>query len=309
MSEARADLDSPWKEVLRAFFPQAIQFFFPQTAALVDWARPIEFLDTQLRQITREAEVGRRIADLLVKVWQRDGQELWLCVHMEVQGSKEIAFPKRMFVYNGRIVDLFDRPAISLAILTDNNPSWRPDEYRVDFPDTALHFRFGVAKLLDFKGRLAELEASTNPFALVVLTHLQAQATRNNDQRRKDTKFALARRLYERGYSRQQVIDLFRFIDWSIMLPEGLERQFWQDLKTFEQERNMTYMTSVERFGRQDGQTALILAQLTEQVGQLPDDLSSQIHALPLPQLQALAKALLKFNQLSDLQQWLKLQN
>jgi hypothetical protein len=71
----------------------------------------------------------------------------------------------------------------------------------------------------------------------------------------------------------------------------------------------MTYMTSVERFGRQDGQTALILAQLTEQVGQLPDDLSSQIHALPLPQLQALAKALLKFNQLSDLQAWLELQN
>jgi hypothetical protein len=57
----RADLDSPWKEILRAYFPQAIQFFFPATAALVDWAKPVEFLDTQLRQITKEAEVGRRV--------------------------------------------------------------------------------------------------------------------------------------------------------------------------------------------------------------------------------------------------------
>jgi hypothetical protein len=65
----RADNDGGWKEILRCYFPQAIQFFFPETSALVDWSQPIEFLDTQLQQITKEAEVGRRIADLLVKVF------------------------------------------------------------------------------------------------------------------------------------------------------------------------------------------------------------------------------------------------
>jgi hypothetical protein len=30
----RADQDSPWKEILEAYFPQAMQFFFPQTSAL-----------------------------------------------------------------------------------------------------------------------------------------------------------------------------------------------------------------------------------------------------------------------------------
>jgi hypothetical protein len=39
----RADNDSPWKEILEAYFPQAMQFFFPQTSALINWERPHEF--------------------------------------------------------------------------------------------------------------------------------------------------------------------------------------------------------------------------------------------------------------------------
>jgi flagellar biosynthesis/type III secretory pathway protein FliH len=58
MSEERerADNDSPWKEILEAYFPQAMQFFFPQTAALINWERPHEFLDKEFQQIVREAE-------------------------------------------------------------------------------------------------------------------------------------------------------------------------------------------------------------------------------------------------------------
>ncbi|MHC5935435.1 hypothetical protein [Nostoc sp.] len=32
-----ADFDSPWKEILEAYFPQAMHFFFPETSALIDW--------------------------------------------------------------------------------------------------------------------------------------------------------------------------------------------------------------------------------------------------------------------------------
>jgi hypothetical protein len=100
---------------------------------------------------------------------------------------------------------------------------------------------------------LAELEASNNPFALVVLSHLQAQIPRTQGQQRKDAKFALARQLYERGYQRQDVINLFRFLDWVIILLKGLDQQFWQELRNFEEQRRMPYITSVERIGRQMG--------------------------------------------------------
>ena len=39
----RADNDSPWKEILEAYFPRAIEFFFPGTFALINWERPHEF--------------------------------------------------------------------------------------------------------------------------------------------------------------------------------------------------------------------------------------------------------------------------
>ena len=109
----RADLDSPWKEVLEAYFPQAMQFFFPETAALIDWERPYEFLDKEFQQIAREAEIGKRYADKLVKVWRIQGEELWLLLHVEIQAQAEKKFAERMFTYNFRIFDRFHKPAIS----------------------------------------------------------------------------------------------------------------------------------------------------------------------------------------------------
>ncbi len=36
---------------------------------------------------------------------------------------------KRMFTYNYRIFDRYDRPVVSLAVLADPHPGWRPDGY------------------------------------------------------------------------------------------------------------------------------------------------------------------------------------
>jgi hypothetical protein len=50
-------------------------FFFPDIDAQIDWQRGWEFLDKELQQIVRDAEVGRRFVDKLVKVWRRKGGE------------------------------------------------------------------------------------------------------------------------------------------------------------------------------------------------------------------------------------------
>jgi hypothetical protein len=309
MSASRSDYDSPWKEVLRQYFQQAIVFFFPQTSALIDWQRPYEFLDKEFQKIIPEAEVGRRYADQLVKVWLLQGQEVWLCVHLEVQAEREADFAQRIFIYNTRIFQLYNRPAISLAILCDNNRRWRPNSYEFAFPGTSLHFQFDSVKLLDYQIQTEFLETSDNPFAVVVLAHLQAQATRKDSQQRKQAKLALMRQLYERGYNRQQVLDLFRFIDWVLTLPEALKQEFWQDLRTFEEECRMPYITSIEEIGFErgieQGEKSLILRQLTRRVGILSPMLQTQVEELPLAQLEALGEALLDFSGQADLEQWL----
>ncbi|MCY7392854.1 MAG: Rpn family recombination-promoting nuclease/putative transposase, partial [Leptolyngbyaceae cyanobacterium CAN_BIN12] len=249
MSMPRSDQDSPWKDILRQYFQDAITFFFPLTAARIEWNRPHEFLDKEFQQIAPEAEIGRRYADQLVKLWLKQGQELWLLIHIEIQAKPEATFAERMLEYHLRIFDRFHSHATSLAILCDGNAKWRPNHYHFGNPDTELTFRFGMVKLLDYRDQWESLEQNRNPFAVVVMAHLKAQETQRDSKRRKESKLGLIRRLYEQGYERREIINLFRFIDWVMILPKGLEREFWQELKVYEEERRMPYITSVEQIG------------------------------------------------------------
>jgi len=87
MTEQQADYDSPWKEILEQYFPEFTAFFFPAAHAEVNWKLGYEFLDKELQQVVRDAELGRRFADKLVKLWRQDGEEAWVLVHIEVQGQ------------------------------------------------------------------------------------------------------------------------------------------------------------------------------------------------------------------------------
>ena len=46
-------------------------------------------------QIVRDAALGTRLADKLMKVWRRDGVEQMVLVHTEIQGSRNRDFAKR----------------------------------------------------------------------------------------------------------------------------------------------------------------------------------------------------------------------
>ncbi len=98
----RDDFDSPWKEALENRFPEFLALLFPEIHTKVDWSRDREFLDKELQQVVQDAELGRRYADKLVKVWALDGREAWVLIHVEVQGEAEKAFAERMYIYHYR---------------------------------------------------------------------------------------------------------------------------------------------------------------------------------------------------------------
>ena len=62
------DFDSPWKDALTRYFPEFLAFYFPQAYAGIDWGQPHRFLDEELAQVVRDAELGRRKVDRLVEV-------------------------------------------------------------------------------------------------------------------------------------------------------------------------------------------------------------------------------------------------
>ena len=283
----QADFDSPWKEVIEQYFPSFMELFFPEASADIDWSRPYDFLDKELQQVVRDAELGRRYADKLVRVFRRGGEEVWVLVHIEVQANDEQGFPARMYVYNYRLFDRYNRPVASFAILADGKEGWRPDRFEMNLWDTHVSLRFGVVKLLDLRPEMAALEASTNPFAVVVLAHLRAIETAKAPALRLRWKTELTKMLYDRGRSREDVLNLFRFIDWVLCLPNDLELRFRDTLERLEEERNMPYVTSIERIGIQKGidqgieqgipkgvqlgQSALLRRQVERRFGPLPE--------------------------------------
>ncbi len=199
------DFDSPWKDALQWYLQQFLAFFFPTIAADIDWGRGYDGLDKEFQQIVRRAKVGKGIADKLFKVWLRDGREHWLLIHIEVQGDYDKAFPERMFRYNVAAYALYNREVVSLAVLCDADPDWRPTRYTYGRWGSETRIDFLVAKLLDQLGDLHALETSTNPFAAVVLAHGQALGTRGDPPTRRQWKLRIVQGLYDRGWAEDDV--------------------------------------------------------------------------------------------------------
>ena len=241
--------DQPWKQISRLYFREGIELLFPQVACEIDWSKPIDFLDKEFGKIAPDAVTGKRFADQLVKVFRKRGKPIFLLMHVEVQASRESHFAYRIFTYALRILDYFGQPATSLVILCDTDEKWRPVSYGFSLPGTSLNFEFSTVKLLDYRNRWEELEASQNPFAWVVMAHLKMQETKGDNPSRKIWKMRLVRGLHESGYNKTDILNVYRFIDWILSLPKPLENEFWQELKTYEEDRKMPYITTGERIG------------------------------------------------------------
>jgi hypothetical protein len=104
---------------------------------------------------------------------------------------------------------------VSLAVLADDKPDWRPDGFGYQRWGCKVGIRFPAVKLLDYRDRWAELERSANPFAVVIQAHLKTQETRHAAEARYGAKLALVKSLYRRGWNRSDILELFRCIDWN----------------------------------------------------------------------------------------------
>jgi hypothetical protein len=282
--------------------------FFPTAHADIDWSRPVAFLDKELQQVALEAETGRRYADKLAKVWKKNGEPGWVLAHVEVQGQPEEHFDRRVYTYNHRLFDRDNLLVASFAVLTDDNDLWRPGKFSYELWGCKVTFEYPVVKLADYQDRWAELESSDNPFDVVVMAHLKTRETQHDPNHRHFWKYYLIRHLYDRGYQRQDILNLFRFIDWMMRLPDDLEQQWIAQVAQLEAERHMQYVTSVERFamqkgedkGRQEGAVLLLLRLLTYRFGAVPEPLQTRLQTLTVEQAEALVEVALTSQSLAE---------
>jgi len=316
-NETTQETDTPWKDIIETLFQQFMEFFFPDAHAGIDWSRKPVFLDKELQQVMRGAATGRRYVDQLVKVWRVGGEETWVLIHIEVQGQRDRAFPRRMFVYHNRLFDHYGCLVGSFVVLADDYSNWRPQEYRHSLWGVEVGLRFRTAKLLDYRESWAELERNRNPFAVVAMAHLQAQANKRNENERLRWRLILAKMLYKRGYTREEVLALFRFMEYVLALPEALEIEYERQMEVFEEGQKVTYLSRFEKRGMrqglqqglkegaQKGAATLILRLLRQRLGGVDTRARARILTLPIERLEELGVAVLDFSAPKDLAAWL----
>jgi hypothetical protein len=310
--DAMTDYDTPWKGILEHYFQDFVAFFYPQAHADIDWGRGHEFLDKELAKVVRDAEAGQRRVDKLVRVWRKGGTEVWVLIHVEIQAQRETDFPRRMYVYNYRLFDRYNRPVASFAILADTEPGWRPSDFHYELWGSQVRLSFPSVKLLDYRQRRDELEVNSNPFAVVVLAHLAAQATQRDSEARYRGKWALTLSLYRRGLDRRAVLELYRFIDWLLELPKPQEQRFEAELTQYEEQEKMPYITHIERNsfergvqqglqqGVQQGEVMVLKRQLTHRFGALPGWAIERLEKATPVELETWAERLLEESRLED---------
>jgi len=244
--------DSPWKEAIEHYNPEFMAFYFPDASVAIDWSKKYTFLDNELRAIFPEAKVSNRVVDKLVQVELLQGTETWLYIHIEVQSTRRSDFARRMFVYNYRIFDKYDKPVASLAILADRDRQWRPNSWGFAFAGSKHALEFSIVKLIDYEPTIDELLTLDNAFGLLTAAHLLTQTRRKNEERY-HAKLRLIRLLYERQWERKRIVELLRVIDWFLELPKELRQKLKTEICQIEEQQKMKYVTSFERDALEEG--------------------------------------------------------
>lgn len=237
----RTDFDTHWKEIILNLFEDFIKFFLPNGYKLIDFEEPIEFLEQELHKIIADKEQkGKVINDKLVKVKLKNGAEKWILVHIEVQSSNESDFTERMFTYFYRIYDRYKERITAIAIYTGEHTPKNYDKFEYDFLGTKNTYQFNAYRVSKQKEKL--LLQSKNPFALVVLASLYLIKSKNDDNKKYRFKRKLIRLAKEKNYQDEQIINLLRFINFIVTLPENLELKFQEEIiSEFLKSKDMIY--------------------------------------------------------------------
>jgi hypothetical protein len=203
--------DHLWKIAFRLHIRQFVEFFFPYHADEVDWDKGIEFLDKELNTIQSKSSSQDRIADVLVRLFLKNSDPIWMLLHVEIQGYTDNIFAKRVHQMGYRIEDLFDITPVMLCILTDDDPNFHPKKY-VSGAWGASH----STKFVAYKVMKNPPQRYLNPNSVVaVIMEVAYQATKAKKQDDKtiiNQNITIVRKLLAKGYTKVDIHFLKNFI-------------------------------------------------------------------------------------------------
>ncbi|MEK7273882.1 MAG: Rpn family recombination-promoting nuclease/putative transposase [Candidatus Desantisbacteria bacterium] len=245
-----AYFDEAWKKIIERFFPQLLCFFIPDLYEDADLSRGVDFLDKEMEQLSIISVKGAKYVDKLAKVYLKNGNEQWILVHIEVQGQQDKEFSLRMFRYFYRIFDRYGKKIVSMSILTGSEKDTGEGKCELKSYGSGVEFKYLSFRLMDYDKE--KLSQDFNPIAMVVLASQEKEKAKQKGKRF-NTKLYLIRKLYDKGYGKDEIRGLFDFIDWVLQLSDEEEKLIWDEVKELEEVKKMPYVLSIERISRAEG--------------------------------------------------------
>lgn len=297
--------DAAWKEVLKLYFKDFMELCWPEAYQEIDWDLGYELLEQEFLNIIKHRSNGTGITDKLIKVWRKNGNEIWVLIHIEVQAQYEGDFSERMFKYRYQIFDYYGKEIASLAILIDHSKNWRPSRYEASLWGSSIKMEYPILKILDFKDKKDMLMQSRNPFAIVILAQLAAIETAKDQKCRVISKTALTKQLFQHGWKKQQIQNLHKFLEGVLALSGEYKLEYYKQIRKIEEEQKVSYMTTPEWFGHQrglqEGEATLLRTQLECKFKAVPNEYLTKIQNADKDILLVWGKRVLTANTLEEI--------
>jgi hypothetical protein len=308
------DYDHKFKLLLTLFFCEFLELFFPDFARQIDWSRPVEFLDKELRSIV--TETSPKVVDLLVRVETLTGPRYCL-IHVEVEGRKSRrALGKRLHRYFNRLDELFDLPIVPIAVFLHvggQGLGWQSREL-ICFGHCFNHFEFPYLGLPALDG--AQYVESENPLAWALAGLMNVPPA----ERARIKAESLRRVERQRLVSKKRAV-LVQCVEAFTVLSTEQKRAFEALIQTDEYRKARDMQKTIydeaeekgleqglekgREQGREQGRLQegrrLLLIQLEEKFGPLSDRSRRKIDHLTLDEIDRLARRVVTANDRREL--------
>jgi hypothetical protein len=194
-----------------------------------------------------------------------------------VQPRREKEIARRMYQYHHRIVGCFEQSVVTLLILADLQPGWWVSAYETEIWGCKVRFEFSVCKLLDLEAQV--LERPGDAASIVIAAYLEALRTAKNPRARFEVKYRIMRRFIEQLFEWQDVLEIFRILDWLLTLPDEMAPEFREKMTSYN--KVMPFISSLERIsleqGLQQGRQEAILRLLSLRMRRVPEGLNEAV--------------------------------
>ncbi len=203
--------DQLWKLAFRNLMPQFVKFFFPKNYDEVNWDKDIIFLDKELQTIQANSRPKNRIADVLVLLHLKNGQQLYIFLHIEIQGyfDKDFGFRVHQMCY--RIEDKYGSTPAMLTVFTDDDPSFHPKEYRSETWGSGHLTFFNTYKVMENHPSTYADPDSIVSMIMETVYHSTHLKMKDDDDVMK-LFLLIVRKLFSKGYSKEHIYLVIAFI-------------------------------------------------------------------------------------------------